>query len=323
MSSTSNPRATTTTTPISGHGNAAADHYERLGWLIFGAVGCVIGWVFTHQLKVHQRPIPVQSVLVGGDEEFFVKDLSFDLKRPEGGDTVSTIMTYILAGLIPILLQMALAWKYGPRTDIFDTVVVYLVTMGVSLLATEPVKWYVSWLRPNFYEMCEPDTDATFTVCQSHEPEGEARHSFPSGHSVTAFGGLTVLTYYLNFRYGVPAFLRSMRRSRRQAMAKKSPTTTIQQGDENGHQVQTEGHSNSVIAKDKRLLNRHRIISIVALILPQGLAIFISASRIRDNRHFPADVVAGALIGGITALFVAPLWWFEDDGYNDDNGEIE
>ena len=304
----------------------AADHYERFGWLIFGAAGCVIGWVFTHQLEVFERPIPVQQF--GGDDgtSLFIKDLSFDLLRAET-DTVSTIMTYIYAGLIPIVLQIALAWKFGPQSDIYDTVVVYLVTMGVSLLATEPVKWYVSWLRPNFYEMCEPDEE-TFTVCHGPEPSGEARHSFPSGHSVTAFGGLTVLTYYLHFRYGVPAFLRSLRKQKRQ----KSQSQTAHAEGDNNQEEQTSSEHKSIdndgFNEKRRRLNRHRIVSIAALILPQGLAIFISSSRIHDNRHFPADVIAGALIGSITALFVAPLWWFEDcDGYwedgDDSSGEIE
>lgn len=280
----------------------ASNPYETLGWILFGAAGCIIGWVFTHQLEVHERPIPFQLL---NDE--YVRDLSFDLIRPDK-DTVSTILTYVLAGLIPLLLQIGLAFKFGPKTDVMDTITIYLVTFGTTLLATEPTKWYISWLRPNFYEMCEPNE--TFTICESHEPSGEARHSFPSGHSVTAFSGMTILSYYLHFRFGVAAYRRKLRGAQSQEKVGEENEDVPEGGEKDiAENKETPGSIN------RSVLNRHRIISMVGFIIPQGLAIFIGASRIRDNRHFPADILAGALIGVATALFVTPLWWF-DEGYD-------
>lgn len=41
-----------------------------------------------------------------------------------------------------------------------------------------------------------------------------------------------------------------------------------------------------------------------------ALALFIAVSRVRDNKHFPADVVGGSLLGGSIAIFANSLWFF-------------
>ena len=51
-----------------------------------------------------------------------------------------------------------------------------------------------------------------------------------------------------------------------------------------------------------------RTVSILAL-LPLALAIWIAASRIQDNKHFPVDVVAGSVLGGTTAYYAHNLWF--------------
>jgi hypothetical protein len=50
-----------------------------------------------------------------------------------------------------------------------------------------------------------------------------------------------------------------------------------------------------------------RLVSMISL-LPLAVAVCISCSRVVDNRHFPADIVGGALLGGSIALFVHGLW---------------
>ncbi len=51
---------------------------------------------------------------------------------------------------------------------VFETISIYLTVLGVSLLASEPTKWYVSWQRPNFFQVCEPD-EATYTTCTGED----------------------------------------------------------------------------------------------------------------------------------------------------------
>lgn len=67
-------------------------------------------------------------------------------------------------------------------------------------------------------------------------------------------------------------------------------------------------HARFGVASSKHTSSRHRFMSVVSL-LPIGLATFIAASRVVDNRHFPADVVAGAVLGGSVARYVHDIWF--------------
>lgn len=62
------------------------------------------------------------------------------------------------------------------------------------------------------------------------------------------------------------------------------------------------------VASSKRPSSRHRLISLLSL-APLGLATFIASSRVVDNRHFPADIVAGSLLGASLAAFVHGIWF--------------
>ena len=46
----------------------------------------------------------------------------------------------------------------------------------------------------------------------------------------------------------------------------------------------------------------------IACLFPVAIAIWVGASRIVDNWHFPADVVGGAMLGGSVALVTNRVW---------------
>lgn len=69
-------------------------------------------------------------------------------------------------------------------------------------------------------------------------------------------------------------------------------------------------HARFGVASSKTTNSHRRCMSIVSL-LPLGLATFIAASRVVDNRHFPADIVAGAVLGGSLARFVHDIWFVD------------
>jgi membrane-associated phospholipid phosphatase len=342
-----------------GGDNGGGFAWEHAGWILWGIFCALLGWVFTDMLPIDDETldIPVQQVLVTDDVmdednadgrpfSFFIRDSTFDEHHDDNnGDTVSTIATYVLAGLLPLVLQAALASTFGPRRDLHHTVVGYLVTFGTSLLFSEPVKWYVSYRRPNFYQVCEPNAD--YSACENffsdgnddHENPREAIFSFPSGHSSTAFAGLTFFTLYLHYRFGMPAWHRRVRRQRKKIMLLLQRRRQQQQHDDNFADYAaaefdndpTNNKSNkpnpaasatsssisSSLLNNRTAAARHRCISYFAFLFPQGLAVFISVSRIVDARHFPADVIAGALVGMASAVWVHPMWYYY---YHDENG---
>ena len=56
---------------------------------------------------------------------------------------------------------------------------------------------------------------------------------------------------------------------------------------------------------------RKRYVSILSL-LPMGFAAIIACSRVVDNKHFPADITAGSIIGAAIGYFCYNLWFFAD-----------
>ena len=92
--------------------------------------------------------------------------------------------------------------------------------------------------------------------------------SFPSGHATLAFFGMTLFSKY------------SLR-------------------------ILEKNIINSSNSPKKEFLQR--LMSIMCL-LPILYAFFVSATRVRDDYHFPADVAAGSCIGVGVALVTFDLW---------------
>ena len=97
----------------------------------------------------------------------------------------------------------------------------------------------------------------------------EPRKSFPSGHASLSFCSMTFLTLYFYGKIG---------------LHRRSPCPS------------------SIVEFSKR-----RMLSAI-ITLPIFLAVFVAASRVRDDYHHPADVVGGSLIGLVCAWNAYGLW---------------
>ena len=157
------------------------------------------------------------------------------------------------------------------------TVCVYGVAIGLTSLLTGSAKLYVGYLRPIFYDVCVPDD--TYEHCSSGQDNG-ARKSFPSGHASISFCGLGLLSLYLEYRFGVSG-LRMWHR---------------------------DSVSGELIMTQKRAVRLERIKSILCY-APIVVAGFIATSRIVDNKHFPADVVGGSILGATVAKMLHCIWY--------------
>jgi diacylglycerol diphosphate phosphatase / phosphatidate phosphatase len=222
----------------------------------------------------YERPIPYQ--LLEGSSDY-VRNLTND--QPFHGETVSDLALIFFAAFLPLFIQVALSLIRRQPEDSSASVCVYLVAFGLNAVATESVKLYAGYLRPIFYHVCEPEAD--YQSCASGSANS-ARKSFPSGHASQSFCGLTLLALFLHARFG----LGSIREIR--------PVVGLDP-------------VHYIVAYKKRP-SLYRMISVLSL-LPMALALFIAASRVHDNKHFPADVVGGAVLGGSIAVFVNGLWF--------------
>lgn len=152
----------------------------------------------------------------------------------------------------------------------------YSASVGLTMILTNSMKLYAGYLRPIFYDICLPDDD--YEYCSSGDDNG-ARKSFPSGHSSTSFCGLGLLSFYLEHRFGLSSL-------RKWHLDPSNGELTLRQ---------------------IRPVRFERINSIVCH-APLLLAGFIAASRVADNKHFPADVVGGSILGASIAKMVHSVW---------------
>lgn len=186
----------------------------------------------------------------------------------------------IVVGIvIPLVLQLGTSRFFGSAGDVHATLCVYFIALGLTLLTTEVLKIYVGYLRPIFYALCEPSQD--YSECMANGDSG--RKSFPSGHASTSFCGLSLLTFYIHKRFGVPS----------------QPTVIAQAPD-----------GRFIVQYKNGMPHKARLVSVLSL-APIALAAFVAASRVVDNKHFPADVVGGAVLGTVLSVFAHSLWYVQ------------
>lgn len=228
----------------------------------------------------HQRPIPYQLLASSG--EYVVNqvyDNAFD------GDTVSDTGLLLLGVGLPFFIQLVLSYyrsTRSPKNRIHSTICVYLAAVGLTVLLSDAIKVYVGYLRPIFYEVCVPNE--TYQICTSDEDVQEARKSFPSGHASLSFCGLGLLSFFLEDSFGVQS-LRGLQHTAVDSIAMDADR----------------------LRSFQRTVAFARVASIFCK-APLLLAGYIAASRIVDNKHFPADVVGGSVIGISISWWIHGIW---------------
>lgn len=259
--------------------------------------------------STRQRPIPFQLLSTGEIVRNLSNDEVFD------GDTVSDTWLIVISMIFPVLAQYSLSSIFHGQSAVTEgttphaTLCMYLVAFGINVVCTDRIKAYCGCLRPSFYDLCQvvvsgDGSSSSYETCSSKNAS-TARRSFPSGHASVSFCGLTLLSLFFHHTFGVPR----LRLERQKFKFQKQNTLHESINNETGlpdtrHPGSRHGGS---CAQDLHHPLRYRCMSILSL-TPMGLALFISASRVVDNRHFPVDVVGGSVLGTAVAIFVHSLW---------------
>ena len=271
-SPTSSPTATTTANSDLVEPYLRSRDFKELIACVLFAVSCFVVAEIT-DASTTERPIPYQLLNTGE----YVRNLS--INESFDGETIPDSLLIVLAIVIPWILQILISIFYGGKGDRHATLCIYFVALSLTQLTTDLVKMYCGYLRPIFYTICEPDD--TYETCTGDTGDSESyRRSFPSGHASTSFCGLTLLTLFIHSQFGVPCMKRKL-------------ALTLDSHQSNG---------------DTIVPLRYRCVSILSLV-PMGVAFFIAASRVVDNKHFPADITAGSILGAAIANFVHGLWF--------------
>jgi membrane-associated phospholipid phosphatase len=231
-------------------------------------------------VQPHQRPIPYQYLENSGD---YVLNL---LNNEENGSsTVPAWQLWFICVICCPIIQSLVSNRWGFTGDLHKTLCVYLLALPCNDLVTWSIKVYVGYLRPIFYSQCKPNDG--YEYC-TNDDDWNARMSFPSGHASWSFCGLTLIYLFLERSFGLSSI---------QKAVLTVPGTTNSNN----------GNGSRVVFRYTKPPFLYRMYSILCL-APVGLAIFIASSRVVDNKHFPADVIAGSLIGASIATFINRLW---------------
>jgi membrane-associated phospholipid phosphatase len=177
-------------------------------WRFVELMICVTPLLLAIVLKVtvqpHQRPIPYQYL-----DSLGVYILNQEYNQVLDGDTVSSLVLAVVFGWLPCIVQLILAWfvphaaatsKREKWDALHKTLCVYAAAFGTTIALTNGMKLYVGYLRPIFYDECQPND--TYDECQNLDGEQQVRLSFPSGHASESVCGMLLLSHYLERCFG-------------------------------------------------------------------------------------------------------------------------
>jgi len=244
--------------------------------VVFFVVTFILSGVST--LHVRRRPIPYQF-LQNSDE--YIR--SSTLNEADTGDTVSNLMLLFGCMIAPLLTTLIVSRLFGNPGDTRTNACIYFTAMGTTSLITNLVKSYVGYLRPFFYAHCQPNDD--YSSCTNDVTN--LRLSFPSGHASISACTFMILSLYLDQLFGMTSIVVL-----------------------SGHSMPNGTYQYIMGTKKNNQLHPavYRLMSFLSY-LPMVVALFVSVSRVVDNAHFPADVVAGTILGVVVSIFFYRLWF--------------
>ena len=299
-SPTTEPTRTVDSSPVDD-GNDCDDPHKKLRRLecivcwLYVALGLIVSYVLPW--NHYQRDIPVMTI-DSQEESSSFRIPNVALNEPLQESSLSTLGLVGVFILVPFVIQTWLSYLLSKQyTTPLDrtvnrhcTVCVYCVSMATTVAAFETVKLYCGNLRPHFYTVCQPNE--AYTDCQVEDDEDlvEGRKAFPSGHAAVACNGMVLLMLYIDCHFGMTALRR--KRSRHDKHEDNNHAPWRQQRHE------TDGASLQA-----------RAITVVSRVGLGALALWMSVSRVREDLHFAADIVGGALLGGTVAYSCHYLWF--------------
>jgi|MDSY01.1.fsa_nt_gb diacylglycerol diphosphate phosphatase/phosphatidate phosphatase len=243
--------------------------------------------------KQYWRPLPGEFI---DDGSQWVKDPRVDV--PFHDETVPYFphLTIISYGIPLAVLVLRGFLTHRAAGDVRAFLYAFFPAMATTNLANTWIKRYVGRLRPFFYQRC--GYDASTFACT--DDKDLLRQSFPSGHSSESMCALLFCTLFLLGKVKLRRSLLAPREEDRE--------------EEGGGQADR-GPSRLPFG-----LGAVRLAPAWAALatLPTCLSVWIACSRLRDDWHHPADVLAGLLLGASCALFFYPCGFppvFADDSH--------
>ncbi|KAF7430946.1 hypothetical protein PC9H_006661 [Pleurotus ostreatus] len=201
------------------------------------------------------------------EREFKLHDSAIDHHHHHS--QISGVVNNIIAVFLPLTTVIVFGTFRRSLLDIHHGAIAVMGSRGLTHLLTEFLKNTVGRLRPDFLARCK--WDKALKECTGHiENVLDGRRSFPSGHSASAFTGMTFLSLYLAGQTAAWCF---------HAPLPPSSWTSSRAG------------------------------RLSITIAPMIWAVYVAITRLEDYRHHKEDVIVGSLIGISTATIFYLMFW--------------
>ncbi|KAI1353189.1 PAP2 superfamily-domain-containing protein [Xylaria sp. FL0043] len=270
--------ACSTRDPYSIERRPTFGQWMKVTWLDILTLFAVGAFAFPVYFLAHpigSRVFPLDARLDGSNSSTgSVIPRSF--AYPARPQMVSNWLIALIAIAFPTIIMLLTQFWIRNFWDLNNALFGFCYALLASAAFQSSVKAFVGGLRPNFYDVCKPDSDYardggnktglngigyrgdmwSKDVCTTTNAPGlrDAMQSFPSGHSTTMVAAMVYLCLYLN-------------------------------------------------AKLKVFANYHTPLwKLIAFILPILGAVLLCGSVIIDNTHNWYDVLGGATIGTLMAF---------------------
>ncbi|KAI0697825.1 lipid phosphate phosphatase 1 [Cerioporus squamosus] len=201
------------------------------------------------------------------ERDFSTKDPLIDHKhRP---NQISGDFNWTLAFVVPVAITVVVGLLRRSAHEVHHSLLALYSGRGLCALVTEALKNRIGRLRPDFLDRCK--WDKALKACAGKaESVLDGRRSFPSGHSSTAFAGMTFLSLWIAGFSG--------------AWCLSQPVP-----------------GGSLLSS--------KLARLTLSLLPLAFATWVAVSRVEDYRHHKEDVIVGSLIGIASATICYLIYW--------------
>jgi len=199
---------------------------------------------------------------------------SFDLNdplisHPQKENTIDDTLNSNIAWFLPLACFIIAGCVRSSPMEIHHGAIALCSARGMARLITSLLKHAIGRLRPDFLARCE--WDESIKECTGdYKTILSGRRSFPSGHSSTAFSGMTVLAFWLAGMTAAWCFN---------------------------------------VTTPPKSLSSSKLGRYILTLLPLSWATYVAISRVQDYRHHKEDVVVGSLIGILSAAICYLIYW--------------
>ncbi|CAI5728940.1 unnamed protein product [Hyaloperonospora brassicae] len=226
--------------------------------------------LFFATIQVAQRAISNIEVQLNANTSVWARDPTINNKEMAQQVSMTALISVGIGApvLTNLFVNYALPKFHNVRVIPHDTRDFFLTLVqstSMATLLTQFTKNMTGRFRPCFYDMCKWQYDVAWdgvtNLCQSPSGEKEGRKSFPSGHASFAFATMLVFTLYLLGRSSLNC--------------------------ENRSETMMRGGRKSI--------------KLFLCFIPTFLASWVGVTRTIDNWHHYADILAGSIIGAVSA----------------------